>query len=56
MPDVIHTIVPENTRSIALAERLGSVHRVPTCMPPPLEAIEADLSSQTADQWRARAR
>lgn len=53
--EIIHTIVPENARSIALAERLGSVHRGPTRMPPPLEAIEADLWSQTADQWRARA-
>ena len=51
--EIVHTIVPENTRSIRLAERLGSVHRGPTRMPPPLDAIEADLWSQTAADWKA---
>lgn len=54
--EIVHTIVPENTRSIRLAERLDSVHRGPTRMPPPLDAIEADLWGQTAADWKARAR
>ena len=54
--EIIHTIVPDNRRSIRLAERLGSVHRGPTRLPPPLDQLRVDFWSQTAAAWRARAR
>lgn len=55
-PDVIHTIAPDNLRPIRLAERLGSVHRAPTQLPPPpLDAYRCDLWGQRAAAWRARA-
>jgi RimJ/RimL family protein N-acetyltransferase len=52
--DVCHTIAPDNNRSIALAERLGSVNRGPTRLPPPLEAFPVDNWGQSAAAWRAR--
>lgn len=51
---VIHTIAPDNLRSIALARRLGSTNGGPVSLPPPHEAIEVDAWGQTADQWRSR--
>ncbi|HEU4961864.1 MAG TPA: GNAT family N-acetyltransferase [Sphingomonas sp.] len=51
--DVIHTIAPDNVRSIRLAERLGSVNRGPTRLPPPLDGVRVDAWGQTATQWRA---
>jgi RimJ/RimL family protein N-acetyltransferase len=52
--DVIHTIDPDNRRSIALAERLGSVNRGRTTLPPPLHGFRVDAWGQTADEWRRR--
>jgi len=51
---VIHTIDPENVRSIALAERLGSTNGGPTQLPPPYESARVDAWGQSAAQWRAR--
>ncbi|MEO7169264.1 MAG: GNAT family N-acetyltransferase, partial [Sphingomonas sp.] len=50
-PFVIHTIDPENTRSIALAVRLGSTNGGPTKLPAPYEASRVDAWGQSADQW-----
>ena len=52
--DVIHTIDPENTRSIALAQRLGSTNGGPTRLPDPFQDARVDAWGQTAAQWRAR--
>lgn len=52
--DVIHTIAPDNQRSIRLAERLGSRNRGPSTLPPPLAAYRVDAWGQSAAQWRAR--
>ncbi|MGC6400143.1 GNAT family N-acetyltransferase [Sphingomonas sp. FW199] len=51
---VIHTIAPDNLRSIALARRLGSTNGGPVSLPPPHEAVQVDAWGQTADQWRSR--
>jgi RimJ/RimL family protein N-acetyltransferase len=53
-PFVIHTIDPENLRSIKLAERLGSTNGGPTKLPAPFESARVDSWGQSADQWRAR--
>ena len=52
--EIIHTILPENSGSIAVAKRLGSrlLRQVPT--PPPFEGMIWDVYGQTADDWRAR--
>ena len=52
--DIVHSIDPDNARSIRLAERLGSVHRGPARMPPPLDQWTAHLWGQSAEAWRAR--
>lgn len=52
--DVIHTIDPENARSIALAQRLGSANLGPTKLPQPYEDARVDAWGQSAAQWRAR--
>lgn len=52
--DVIHCIDPDNTRSIALAERLGAVNRGPTRLPEPFEDSRVDAWGQSATEWRAR--
>ncbi|KQU53008.1 acetyltransferase [Sphingomonas sp. Leaf339] len=52
--DVIHTIDPDNTGSIALATRLGSVNRGPVTLPPPLHEFRVDAWGQSAAEWRAR--
>jgi RimJ/RimL family protein N-acetyltransferase len=51
--EVIHTIAPENTRSIRLAQRLGSTNlrRVP--LPAPYADVTVDAWGQSAEQWRA---
>ena len=49
----IHTIDPENTRSIALAVRLGSTNGGPTQLPEPYRAARVDAWGQSAAQWRA---
>jgi len=51
---IIHTIDPENTASIALANRLGSTNGGPTQLPPPLQDFRVDSWWQTATEWRAR--
>lgn len=51
--DVIHSIHPENTASIRLAERLGSSPRGPIVLPAPY-AGDALHWGQTRDEWRAR--
>jgi RimJ/RimL family protein N-acetyltransferase len=52
--EVVHCIAPENTASIRLAERLGSVNRGPGRLPPPFEEARVDIWGQTRDEWRAR--
>ena len=52
--DIVHCIDPQNTPSIALARRLGSLNRGPGVLPAPLEAHRIDLWGQSAAQWRAR--
>ena len=51
---VIHTIDPANTRSIALARRLGSTNLGPTRLPEPFQDAPVDAWGQTAGQWRSR--
>lgn len=55
-PHVIHTVNPENIRSIALAKRLGSVNEGPTRLPQPFEDARVDAWGQSAQQWRLRSR
>lgn len=52
--EVIHTIDPENTASIALAERLGSTNRGPVKMPAPFEEFRVDAYGQSKAEWAAR--
>lgn len=54
--DVVHIIAPENVRSFALAERLGSVRRGPTRMPEPFHEAIVDAWGQSVAEWRARRR
>ena len=49
--DVIHIIDPQNTPSQKVAERLGSVNRGPTRMPPPFDQLTVDAWGQTREQW-----
>jgi RimJ/RimL family protein N-acetyltransferase len=51
---VVHSIVPDNETSKAVARRLGSEYLGPAKMPPPLDAMECELWGQTREQWRAR--
>ncbi|MAW99308.1 MAG: GNAT family N-acetyltransferase [Sphingomonas sp.] len=51
---VIHTIDPDNTRSAALARRLGSRKGERVTLPPPLSDHVVDAWGQSADEWRAR--
>ncbi|MEO7431355.1 MAG: GNAT family N-acetyltransferase [Dokdonella sp.] len=52
--DVIHSIVPENRASQALAQRLGSINRGRGRLPPPFEEVPIDIWGQTREQWLAR--
>jgi len=54
--DIIHTIDPDNARSIGLAKRLGSVRRGPTRLPPPNAFASVDAWGQSAAEWRSRRR
>lgn len=54
--DIIHTIAPDNLRSIRLAQRLGSANRGPSALPPPFEHMPVDAWGQTAEAWRSRSR
>jgi RimJ/RimL family protein N-acetyltransferase len=49
--DVVHTIVPDNTASQAVARRLGSRLLGPARMPPPLDGLAADLWGQSRMEW-----
>lgn len=51
---VIHTIAPDNSASIALAQRLGSTNGGSTSLPPPLDHLPVDSWEQSAVHWRAR--
>jgi RimJ/RimL family protein N-acetyltransferase len=51
---VIHIIDPQNTASIALAERLGSSDLGPCRLPPPFETVDVRAWGQTREQWLAR--
>ncbi len=52
----IHIIDPENTRSTALAVRLGSTNGGPTRLPEPYQDARVDAWGQSANQWRTRKR
>jgi RimJ/RimL family protein N-acetyltransferase len=52
--EVIHTIDPENTASIRLAERLGSYNQGPTQLPAPLEQFRVDRYGQSKTEWLGR--
>ena len=52
--DIIHCIDPDNTRSIALAERLGAANRGATRLPEPFHDARVDAWGQSAAEWRAR--
>ena len=52
--EIIHTILPGNTGSIRLAEKLGSRLLRQAEMPPPMAGKIWDVYGQTADEWRAR--
>ena len=51
--EVIHCIAPANIASRQVAMRLGSSRRGMAALPPPLDAHEAELWSQTREEWRA---
>lgn len=52
--DIIHCIDEGNTRSIALAKRLGAEPRGLTTLPPPHETVAVRLWGQCRDAWLAR--
>lgn len=54
--EVVHTIDPANTGSIALAQRLGSTNRGPGRLPAPFADRTIDVWGQSAAAWRARRR
>jgi RimJ/RimL family protein N-acetyltransferase len=54
--EVIHTIHPDNTDSIALAERLGSYNQGPTQLPAPLSNFRVDRYGQSKADWATRSR
>jgi RimJ/RimL family protein N-acetyltransferase len=54
--EVIHIIDVENAASQRVARKLGSRSRGPGRMPPPYDAVVADIWGQTQDEWRARRR
>lgn len=54
--EVIHTIDPENTPSIALAERLGSVNQGPTRLPEPYAGLRVDRYGQSRAEWQENRR
>ena len=54
--DVVHTILPDNAPSQAVAKRLGSRNRRPVTMPPPLHTLAAELWGQTREEWRIHRR
>jgi RimJ/RimL family protein N-acetyltransferase len=51
--EVIHTIAPENTASVRVAERLGSTLLRRTQLPEPF-VMDVDVWGQSREEWRAR--
>lgn len=51
--EVIHSIDPQNTPSIALAERLGSRHRGAGRLPAPYEDLDIGIWGQTRQEWQS---
>ena len=51
--EVIHTILPENERSQAVAKRLGSRLLRPGHLPAPID-IDLDVWGQSRAEWKAR--
>ena len=52
--DVIHCISPKNTRSQALATRVGAKRRGTGTLPPPFHQDPIELWGQTRAEWAAR--
>jgi RimJ/RimL family protein N-acetyltransferase len=52
--EMIHTIDPENTASVALALRLGSHLIGPGVLAAPFEGARVDIYGQTREQWLAQ--
>jgi RimJ/RimL family protein N-acetyltransferase len=52
--EFIHLINPDNTRSAALAARLGSEKRGAQALPPPWQDETVEVWGQSAEQWRRR--
>ena len=50
--ELIHTIVPANTASARMAERLGSRILRQCPAPPPFEGMIWDVWGQSAEEWR----
>ena len=50
--DVIHSIDPANTASIAVARKLGSRNRGPGKLPPPFHEASVDIWGQSREDWR----
>ena len=53
-PELMHSIDPANTRSQALAIRLGATNSGPTRLPAPFEDAPVDAWTQSADAWRVK--
>ena len=51
--EVIHSIQPPNTASIALAERLGSTYRGTDRLPPPYDDVDIGIWGQSRETWMA---
>lgn len=54
--EVIHNMPRDNTASIALAERLGSICRGTDRLPAPFDGEEVGVWAQTREQWLPRRR
>lgn len=52
--ELMHCIDPANTRSQALAKRLGAVNCGPTRLPAPFQDAPVDAWRQSAADWKAR--
>jgi RimJ/RimL family protein N-acetyltransferase len=53
-PELMHSIDPANTRSQALAARLGATNSGPTRLPEPFQDTPVDAWTQSADAWRIK--
>jgi RimJ/RimL family protein N-acetyltransferase len=51
--EIVHTIAPDNARSIALAERLGSCKLREGRLPAPA-SVDVDIYGQSREEWRSR--